>query len=173
MAGLWAGNSFDRSLSDIFAVQDEISCSVAESLRVILCGGQLTKRYTDNVPAYQAYLKGRYYWNKRTAEGITKSIEYYKEAIKLDPNYALAYTGLADSYVQGVWHVPFNSEEVVPKAKAAALKALALDDSLAEAHTALAGVYSMEWNWEATNWNALLLNSIRNSSRSPRPCVST
>jgi len=147
---IWAGNSFDRSLSDIFAVQDEISCSVAESLRVILCGGQSHKRYTDNVPAYQAYLKGRYYWSKRTAEGITKSIEYYKEAIKLDPNYALAYAGLADSYVQGVWHVPFNSEEVVPKAKAAALKAVTLDDSLAEAHTALAGVYQMEWNWAAT-----------------------
>jgi TolB-like protein/DNA-binding winged helix-turn-helix (wHTH) protein len=147
---IWAGSSFDRSLSDIFAVQDEISCSVAESLRVILCGGQSHKRYTDNVPAYQAYLKGRYYWNKRTAEGITKSIEYYQEAIKLDPNYALAYAGLADSYVQGVWHVPFNSEEVVPRAKVAALKALTLDDSLAEAHTALAGVYQMEWNWAAT-----------------------
>lgn len=147
---IWAGNSFDRSLSDVFAVQDEISCSVAESLRVILCGGQSHKRYTDNVPAYQAYLKGRYYWNKRSAEGITKSIEYYKEAIKLDPNYALAYAGLADSYVQGVWHVPFNSEEVVPKAKVAAFKALKLDESLAEAHTALAGVYQMEWNWAAT-----------------------
>ena len=147
---IWAGNSFDRPLSDIFSVQDEISCSVAESLRTILCDGQSHKRYTDNVPAYQAYLKGRYYWNKRTGQGITRSIEYYQEAIKLDPNYALAYTGLADSYLQGVWHVPFNSEEVVPKAKAAALKALTLDDSLAEAHTALAGVYSMEWNWAAT-----------------------
>jgi TolB-like protein/DNA-binding winged helix-turn-helix (wHTH) protein/tetratricopeptide (TPR) repeat protein len=147
---IWAGNSFDRSLSDIFAVQDEISCSVAESLRVILCGRESHKRYTDNVPAYQAYLKGRYYWNQRTGEGIKKSIEYYQEAIKLDPNYALAYAGVADSYVQGVWHVPFNSEEVVPRAKAAALKALTLDDSLAEAHTALAGVYSMEWNWAAT-----------------------
>jgi TolB-like protein/DNA-binding winged helix-turn-helix (wHTH) protein len=147
---IWAGNSFDRSLSDIFAVQDEISCSVAESLRVILCGGQSHKRYTDNVPAYQAYLKGRYYWNKRSAEGITRSIEFYKEAIKLDPNYALAYAGLADSYVQGVWHVPFNSEEVLPGAKVAALKAATLDDSLAEAHTALAGVYQMEWNWTAT-----------------------
>lgn len=147
---IWAGNSFDRPLSDIFAVQDEISCSVAESLRVILCGGQSHKRYTDNVPAYQAYLKGRYYWNKRTGQGITKSIEYYQEAIKLDPNYALAYAGLADSYVQGVWHVPFNSEDVVPRAKAAALKAVTLDDSLAEAHTALAGVYQMEWNWAST-----------------------
>lgn len=147
---IWAGDTFERSLTDIFAVQDEISCSVAENLRVILCGGQSHKRYTDNVPAYQAYLKGRYYWNKRTADGIRKSIEYYQEAIKLDPNYAVAYAGLADSYVQGVWHVPFNSEEVVPKAKAAVLKALELDDSLAEAHTALAGVYSLEWNWAAT-----------------------
>jgi TolB-like protein/DNA-binding winged helix-turn-helix (wHTH) protein/Tfp pilus assembly protein PilF len=147
---VWTGDSFDRKLTDIFAVQDEISCSVAENLRVILCGGASHKRYTDNVPAYQAYLKGRYYWNKRTAEGILKSIEHYTEAIRLDPNYALAYAGMADSYVQGVWHVPFNSDEAVPKAKTAVLKSLALDDSLAEAHTALAGVYSMEWNWDAT-----------------------
>lgn len=147
---VWSGDSFDRSFADIFTVQDEISAHVAENLRVILSGKQTHKRYTDNVPAYQAYLKGRYYWNKRTAEGITKSIEHYKEAVGLDPNYALAYAGLADSYVQGVWHVPFNSDEVVPKAKAAALKAVELDESLAEAHTALASVYSMEWEWDAT-----------------------
>ena len=76
--------------------------------------------------------------------------EYYQQAIALDANYALAYAGLADSYVQGVWHVPFVPEEVLPQAKAAALQAVALDDLLAEAHTALAGVYAMEWNWGAT-----------------------
>jgi tetratricopeptide (TPR) repeat protein len=117
---------------------------------LILSGNQARKRHTENVPAYQAYLKGRYYWNKRTAEGISKSIDYYKEAVGLDPNYALAYAGIADSYVQGVWHVPFNPSEAIPKAKAAALKAVELDGSLAEAHTALASVYSMEWDWEGT-----------------------
>jgi TolB-like protein/DNA-binding winged helix-turn-helix (wHTH) protein len=147
---VWTGDSYDRSLSDIFQVQDEISCNVAEKLSVILCGNQTHKRYTENVPAYQEYLKGRYYWNKRTAEGIKKSIEHYEAAIKLDPNYALAYAGLADSYVQGVWHVPFKAEEAVPKAKAAVLKALSLDNSFVEAHTALASVYGMEWNWTAS-----------------------
>ena len=147
---VWAGDSFDRALGDILVMQDEISCSVAEHLRGVLCGAQPHKRYTDNADAYQAYLKGRFYWNKRTGDGIKKSLEYYNEAIKLDANYALAYAGLAESYAQGVWHVPFAPEEVLPKAKTAALQAVALDDSLAEAHTALAGVYSMEWNWAAT-----------------------
>ena len=147
---VWTGDSFDRALTDIFTMQDELSCSVAENLRAVLCGARGHKRYTENVAAYQAYLQGRYYWNKRTGAGIRKSIEYYQQAIALDANYALAYAGLADSYVQGVWHVPFVPEEVLPQAKAAALQAVALDDLLAEAHTALAGVYAMEWNWGAT-----------------------
>jgi TolB-like protein/DNA-binding winged helix-turn-helix (wHTH) protein/Flp pilus assembly protein TadD len=145
---IWTGDSYNRSLSDIFEVQDEISCNVAAQLSVILCGSQLHKHYTENVPAYQEYLKGRFYWNKRTAEGITKSIAHYEAAIKLDPNYALAYAGIADSYVQGIWHVPFKPEDAVPTAKAAALKALTLDNDLAEGHTALASVYQMEWNWD-------------------------
>ena len=147
---VWTGDSFDRALSDILAMQDELSCHIAENLRVVLCGEKPHKRYTDNSEAYQAYLKGRFYWNKRTADGIKKSLDYYNEAIRLDANYALAYAGLAESYVQGVWHVPFAPEEVVPKAKAAALRAVALDDSLAEARTALAGVLSMEWDWNNT-----------------------
>ncbi|MBI3653510.1 MAG: winged helix-turn-helix domain-containing protein [Acidobacteria bacterium] len=145
---IWSGNTYDRALKDILAVQDEIACSVAAGLRVKLCGeAETAKHYTSNVDAYQAYLKGRYYWNKRTAEGIKRSIEHFEQAISIDPNYALAYAGLADSYIQGVWHVPFDPKEVLPKAKAAALQAVKIDDTLAEAHTALGNIYQMEWQW--------------------------
>jgi TolB-like protein/DNA-binding winged helix-turn-helix (wHTH) protein/Tfp pilus assembly protein PilF len=147
---IWSGNSYDRNLKDLLAVQDEIACSVAAGLRVRFCTDNGTsKRYTTNVDAYQAYLKGRYFWNKRTPDGIQRSIEHFEQAIAVDLNYALAYAGLADSYIQGVWHVPFDPKEVLPKAKAAALQAIKIDDQLAEAHTALANVYQMEWQWAA------------------------
>jgi TolB-like protein/DNA-binding winged helix-turn-helix (wHTH) protein/Tfp pilus assembly protein PilF len=145
---IWAGNTYDRSLKDILAVQDEIACSVATGLRVKFCGEAVAaKHYTSNVDAYQAYLKGRYNWNKRTPEGIKRSIEHFEEAISLDPNYALAYAGLADSYIQGIWHVPLDPKEVLPKAKAATFQAIRIDDNLAEAHTALGNIYQMEWQW--------------------------
>jgi TolB-like protein/DNA-binding winged helix-turn-helix (wHTH) protein len=145
---IWTADTYNRALKDILAVQDEIACSVAIGLRVRFCGEASTaKRYTTNVDAYQAYLKGRYYWNKRTPEGIKRSVEHFERAIAADPNYALAYAGLADSYIQGIWHVPFDSREVLPKAKAAVLQAIKLDEQLAEAHTALANVYQMEWQW--------------------------
>lgn len=145
---IWSGNTYDRALKDILAVQDEIACSVAAGLRVKLCGdSETTKHYTSNVDAYQSYLKGRYYWNKRTAEGIKRSIAHFKQAISIDPNYALAYTGLADSYIQGIWHVPFDPKEVLPNARAAVFQAIKIDDNLAEAHTALGNIYQMEWQW--------------------------
>jgi TolB-like protein/DNA-binding winged helix-turn-helix (wHTH) protein/Flp pilus assembly protein TadD len=145
---IWSGNTYDRALKDILAVQDEIACSVAVGLRIKLCAdSEEVKHATDNIDAYQAYLKGRYYWNKRSPEGIKRSIEYFEQAIAADPNYALAYAGLADSYIQGIWHVPFDSREVLPKAKTAALQAVKIDEQLAEAHTALANVYQMEWQW--------------------------
>jgi TolB-like protein/DNA-binding winged helix-turn-helix (wHTH) protein len=145
---IWSGNTYDRDLQDILAVQDEIACSVAAGLRVRLCTETAGfKHYTSNVEAYQAYLKGRYHWNKRSAEGIEQSIEYFQQAISLDANYALAYAGLADSYIQGIWHVPFDPKVMLPKAKAAASRAVQLDDALAESHTALGNIYQMEWQW--------------------------
>src|SRR5207253_2765282 len=99
--------------------------------------GAAPKPYTDNVEAYQSYLKGRFFWNQRTGEGIKKAIAYFEQAIAVDPNYALAYAGLADCYNLGVWYVPFEPRAALTHAKAAAAKALALDPTLSEAHNAM------------------------------------
>jgi TolB-like protein/Flp pilus assembly protein TadD/predicted Ser/Thr protein kinase len=145
---LWGGQ-YNRKLADIFAVQDEISREISEKLRVKLTGEdqkRLTKRYTESTDAYQAYLKGRYYWNKRTPEGIRTATEYFQRAIENDPNYALAYAGLADCYV--VPANPLPPREKMPKAKAAAMKALEIDGTLAEAHTSLGRVLTIyDWDW--------------------------
>jgi DNA-binding winged helix-turn-helix (wHTH) protein len=139
---LWA-ERFDEKFTDIFAVEDSISEQVAAALILKLTGDEkrrLTKRYTEDVEAYQAYLKGRYFWNKRTEEEMRKGVKYFRQAIELDPLYALAYAGLADSYnVLGIYNAS-APRETFPKAKAAALKALEIDDALAEAHTSLASV---------------------------------
>jgi len=139
-ASLWTG-TFDETLADIFAVQDSISEQVTRALALRLSSGQLqqlTKRYTDSGEAYQLYLKGRYFWYRRTEEATRKSIDYFEQAVAVDPNYALAYSGLADAY----WILHFLSDaepaqQLPSLAKAAALKAIALDDTLAEAHTSL------------------------------------
>lgn len=143
---LWTSQNFERPTANAYELQDTIACSVATELRAELCA-TVPSRNTTNADAYQAYLKGRFYWNKRTSEGIKRSIEFYEQAIQFDTNYALAYAGLAESYVQGIWHVPFASKEILPKAEKAARKALELDDTLAEAHTALANIYELNWNW--------------------------
>src|SRR5262249_49541439 len=107
---------------------------------------RLAKRYTSNSEAYELYLKGRYFWDKRTLEGLDKAISYFNQAIDKDPTYALAYAGLADCYV--VPGYPLPPREKMPKAKAAALKALERDDMLAEAHTTLARVLMVyDWDW--------------------------
>lgn len=148
---LWANDTQDRALGDIFALQDEIARSVAAGLKIKLSGEgerRLAGRYTENLEAYQLYLKGRFFWNKRTIEGLRKSIEYYEHALEKDPGYALAYAGLADSYiVLGIYdEVPLKESH--PKARAAAMKALEIDDTLAEAHTALAAVIAdYYWDW--------------------------
>ena len=139
-ASLWTG-TFDETLADIFAVQDSISEQVTRAHALRLSSGQLqqlTKRYTDSGEAYQLYLKGRYFWYRRTEEATRKSIDYFEQAVAVDPNYALAYSGLADAY----WILHFLSDaepaqQLPSLAKAAALKAIALDDTLAEAHTSL------------------------------------
>jgi tetratricopeptide (TPR) repeat protein len=132
--------------------QREIATEITNKLQLKLSTPEtkgLTKRYTNNDEAYQLYLKGRYHFAKRTKDDIFKSVEYFQHAIKLDPNYALAYAGLADSY-NGMTAYPYLSpKEAVPQAKAAAKRALEIDPTLAEAHTALANSLAcFDWNWD-------------------------
>lgn len=149
-APLWA-EKFDEKFTDIFTVEDSISEQVAQALMPRLTGEEielLHKRETDNADAYQCYLKGRYFWNKFTDEGFARALELFKEAIRLDPNYALAYVGLAD-YLN--WAAIFGigaPRDYFPQAKAAALKALELDSTLEEAHAALAFTI-LCYDWDA------------------------
>src|SRR5215471_17647959 len=146
---IWSGDSYERAATDIFEVQDEISCNVAEHLRPVLCAGKpAARRATENVAAYEAYLKGRYYMSQRTAEGLMKAIQFFQQAIEIDSRYALAYSDLAESYKLAVWYVPMPASEAVPKLETAATKAIELDSSLAEAHRAMAEVYSFQWKWK-------------------------
>jgi len=139
---LWS-DTYEREMKDVFAIQDEIAQSIARALKVRLSPGQ---RRTPHPQAYEAYLKGRYFWNKRTEEGMQKASEYFQQAIHIDPNYAAAYAGLADSY-QNV-NVAAAPLDRLVKAKAAATKALELDDTLAEAHTSLARLkLHVDWDW--------------------------
>jgi serine/threonine-protein kinase len=148
---LW-GEQYDRKFTDVIGAQEDIVKRISEKLRSRLAGSQQSlqvgKHYGDNAEAYQAYLKGRYFSNKRTDEGIRKAIEFYDQAIGLDPNYALGYAGLADSYMLLSGYSGLSPTVCCPKAKAAAEEAIKLDDSLAEAHSSLALVKFMyEWDW--------------------------
>jgi TolB-like protein/DNA-binding winged helix-turn-helix (wHTH) protein/Flp pilus assembly protein TadD len=145
---IWSGDSYERAAADILKVQDEISCNVAEHLRPFFCAGKPASRSTDNVAAYEAYLKGRYYMSQRTAEGLMKAIQFFQQATEIDPRYALAYCDLAECYKLAVWYVPMPASEAVPELQTAAIKAIGLDSSLAEAHTAMAEVYSFQWRWK-------------------------
>ena len=138
-AHLWA-ETFDRKLTDIFAVESEIAKTIAETLQARLTGSEkssMSKTPTVNPEAYELYLKGRFFWNKRTGDDLRKSIEYLKQAIAKDPGYALAYAALADSYGLLRFYGGASPAESVVPAEAAAKKALELDDSLAEAHASL------------------------------------
>jgi TolB-like protein/Tfp pilus assembly protein PilF/predicted Ser/Thr protein kinase len=149
-AQLW-GDQYNRKLADILQLQSDISREISDKLRLRLTGEQKTrmaKRPTENIEAYQLYLKGRYYWNKRTDEGFQKAIEYFTEASQKDRNYALAHAGLADSYLLLGGYGLLPAKEAYAKGREATTKALELDDTLAEAHNALATVKSeYEWNW--------------------------
>jgi TolB-like protein/Flp pilus assembly protein TadD len=139
-AHLWA-ETFDRKLTDIFAVESEIAKTIADTLQAKLSGSEqhaIAARPTENTEAHQFYLKGRFFWNKRTGNDLKKSIDYFQQAIRVDPNYALAYAGVADAYVFLPGYTAGTPQDCYPKAMAAAKKALELDDTLAEAHTALA-----------------------------------
>ena len=145
---LW-GEQYDRKIQDLAVLQREITRDVSQKLRTRLSNADainLSKNYTANSEAYQDYLRGRHFWNKRTADTIAKAIEYFQLAIAKDPEFALAYAGLADAYV-----VPANRmapRDAMPKAKAAAIRALQIDDTLAEAHTSLGRVLQVyDWNW--------------------------
>jgi len=149
---LWGGQ-YNRKLTDLFLLQQEIAKEISESLRLKLTREErqrLSKRQSENPEAYQLYLKGRYAFNRRGAESLKRAIQYYEQAVALDPNYAQAYIGLANTYgvISGYRGSGLRPKESFPKAKAAALKALELDESQAEAHTASALVKSSyEWDW--------------------------
>ncbi len=146
---LW-GEQYERKLSELLTTQREIVAEIVNKLQLKLSGEseqKLAKKYTVNPEAYQAYLKGRYYWNKRTGENIKKAIEQFNLAVEKDPNYALAYVGLADCYALGNEHLQMSVKESVPQAKAYATKALELDGSLGEAYATLGMVNHLLWNW--------------------------
>jgi serine/threonine protein kinase/Tfp pilus assembly protein PilF len=146
---LW-GEQYNEKVSDLLAVQREIAKEITSNLRLQLSGPdqkRLARHYTENPEAYQLYLRGRYFWNKFTEDGVRKSIEYFNQAIEKDPNYAQAYAGLAAAYnVLGNNYQ--NPNETAIKSKAAAAKALELDETLAEGHEALAAIKLFyDWDW--------------------------
>ena len=151
---IWA-QSFEGDLRDTLVLQKSVARSIAEQVQATLNQQEqaaLEHSKVVNAEAYEAYLKGRYFWNKRTRDGLTKAIEYFKRAIEKNPRYAEAYTGLGDAYaLSGDWEYGILSpEDAFPKAKAAVTKALELDDKLAEAHTSLAFVFDLyDWDWES------------------------
>ncbi len=147
---IW-GEQYNRKLADALALQQEISREITDQLRLKLSGEeqkQLTRRDASNAQAYQLYLKGRYYWNKRTAENTKRAMEQFQQATDLDPKYALAYAGLADCYLVLEEYAGTPASETLPKAMAFAQRALELDGSLAEAHTSLAYAYQQLWRWD-------------------------
>jgi serine/threonine-protein kinase len=148
---MWS-ERYDRRLIDVFAIQDEIARTIVTTLRSTSfaeIAPTPTNRHTENVLAYGLYLRGRYAWNKRTSEGVFEGIKYFEEAIALDPTYALAYTGLADSYSLHIDYRNVPVHEGHQKAKSYARKAIELDDSLAEAHASLAwSSFVYDWDWD-------------------------
>jgi len=148
---LWS-EQYDRKLSDALSVQREIAGEISARLRERLTGEQkakLTNGGTSDPEAYQLYLKGRFYWDKRTPDGLNKAKDYFQQAIEKDPNYALAYVGLAEYYGVLPEYTYTPAKETVPKAKAAAERALAIDETQAEAHAMLAAADDRDWDWTA------------------------
>ena len=163
-AQLWGGQ-YNRQAEDVFLLQGDLSREISEKLQVQLTGDQkqrLTKRYTEDAEAYRLYLKGRYHWNKRSADGFQKAVEYFRQALDKDPGYSLAYAGLADTYA----YLPFfhvaPPREAMPKAKTAAAKAVEIDDHLAEPRVSLGYVsFTYDGDWSAAGKHfeeALALN---------------
>ena len=160
---LW-GEQYNRTVSDVLAIQDEIAKAITESLKFKLDGDDKTpliKQPTENIQAYNLYLRGRYFWNKYSKDWVMKAIEVFEEAISIDASYALAYCGLADAYFR-LSNIHFPPREVLPKAKEAALKALEIDENLAEAHSSLGLIkvyYDHDWEGAESEFRkALELN---------------
>jgi tetratricopeptide (TPR) repeat protein len=149
---LW-GAHYRRKVEDIFAMEEDIAKEISEKLRLQLAPekqDQLARRYTDNVEAYHLYLKGRFYWAKRTEDGLFKGIQYFRQAIELDPTYALAYAGVAEGYVPLAIYCHLAPKDACPKARAAAQAALAIDPQLAEARTVRGAIMShYDWDQES------------------------
>ena len=147
---IWS-ERYDREMEDVFAIQDEISLEIVDKLKLKLLGGEkarIVKRHTEDLDAYNLYLKGRYFWNKRTEGGLKKGIEYFEQAIDKDPGYALAHAGLADSYSLLCSYHILPPKESIPRARTAATRAMELDDTLAEAYESLAHVRILyDWSW--------------------------
>jgi TolB-like protein/Tfp pilus assembly protein PilF len=146
---IWS-EQYNRKQSDLVTLQSEIARDVSSKLKSKLSGAEVAKvekNYTANPEAYQLYLKGKFYWNKRTGESLKQAADLYRQAIEKDPNYALAYSGLAETYVLFSSYDVAPADDSMPQAKAAALRALAIDDSLAEAHNAL-GFYLSNYEWD-------------------------
>jgi TolB-like protein/Tfp pilus assembly protein PilF len=149
-AQLW-GETYNRPLADLMTLQEEMSAEIVEKLRLRLTGAEkkkLRKKTTENSEAYQLYLKGRYHWNKRTEDSLKRGIQFFREAIESDPSFASAYSGLADSFITLATNIPLPPQEAMPKAKAAAMKAIEIDEGLAEAWASLGAVrWWFEWDW--------------------------
>jgi eukaryotic-like serine/threonine-protein kinase len=147
---LWSGR-YDREMKDIFDVQDEIARAIVGALKITLVGtqqDQLVRRYTQNMDAYNHYLKGVYYWNKRVPDAVKMALDHFEQALAVDPAYAPAYAGLAGCYIVPGYYGSASPKTVMPLGKAAAMKALALDDSLAEAYATLGmvtAIYEFDW----------------------------
>jgi tetratricopeptide (TPR) repeat protein len=151
---LWA-EKFDEEFTNIFAVEDSISGQVAKALTLKLTGAErelLAKRHTDSTKAYQAYMRGQFFYNKKTPAGLKKAIKYFERAIKIDPNYALAYIELSKSYLYSFDLNLLSPDQSLLKAREYLQEASRVDDGLAEVHTTLALLKTYEWNWaEAEN----------------------
>ena len=148
-AMLWSG-TFDEKFANVFALQDAISQEIAGALIRNLSGADrqlLTKHHTDNPEAYRSYLKGRYFWNKRTPGGLQQSLDYFRRAIDLDPTYSSAYAGMADAYALLVWQEQLPRNDFIARAKAAASKALDIDETLAEPYASL-GFLKFWYDWD-------------------------
>jgi eukaryotic-like serine/threonine-protein kinase len=146
---IW-GQQYTRDAEDLFTLQNDLAREITSALRMRLSGEdekRMSKAYTANPEAYQDYLKGRFWWNKRSEEGFRKGLEYFQEAINKDPTYALAYSGLADCYTQLAGYNFVPPQETYPKAKVAALKALEMDNTLSEVHTSL-GLTKIDYDWD-------------------------
>jgi tetratricopeptide (TPR) repeat protein len=147
---LW-GEQYERKMSELMATQREIAAEITSKLNMKLSGEAakgMTKHYTNSNEAYQLYLKGRFYLNKRDEPNLRKAIEQFQAAVEKDPNYALAFVGLSDSYGLLPYYSSVPSTEVLPQAKGYAVRALEIDDSLGEAHASLAYIDRLLWNWD-------------------------